>query len=223
MSAKMEYKFAPLQGLKMYSEPDAEGVFEGYASVFDITDQGFDVVRRGAFQKSLDSGRPVRMLWQHNPDEPIGVWEEVREDDRGLFVRGRLVMDVPRAKAAASLLKAGAIDSMSIGYRTIEAMPGENPRIRELTEVQLLEVSVVTFPMLPAAKVTDVKSIRTIREFERALRDAGFSQTEAKAIAADGFKGLAAHRDDVAADEPEPDAIAGVLSEIRLLRETINA
>lgn len=217
-SQAMEYKAAELKLLS--SEISAEGVFEGYASVFDVVDQGFDVIRRGAFQRSLDAGRPVRMLWQHNPDEPIGVWDEVREDDRGLYVRGRLVMDVPRAKAAASLLKAGALDSMSIGYRTIEAVAGDNPRVRELTEVQLLEVSLVTFPMNTSAKVTDVKAIRTIRDFEKAMRDAGFSRREAKAIAADGFDGLAAHRDDVAADEPEPEGLQSLLSEIRQLQET---
>ena len=216
----MEYKAA---AFKMSNEPSAEGVFEGYASVFDIVDQGLDVVKRGAFQKSLDRGKPVRMLWQHDPYEPIGKWEEIREDERGLFVRGRLIMDVPRAKAAASLMKAGAIDSMSIGYRTIEAMAGDNPRVRELTEIDLLEVSVVTFPMLPAAKVTDVKSIADIRTFEQALREAGFTRSEAKAIAARGFKGFSdVQREAVAPDEPDTEGLAALLSEIRLLQENIS-
>ena len=79
----------------------------------------------------------------------------------------------------------------------------------------------MTFPMLPDAKVTAVKSIKTIREFERALRDAGFSQNEAKAIAADGFKGLAAHRDDVKA-EPDTESLSAFISEIGRLKETFN-
>jgi hypothetical protein len=128
---------------------------------------------------------------------------------------------VDKGREAMALLRAGAIDSMSIGYRTIEAVPEADGRVRKLTEVDLYEISLVTFPMLPDAKVTAVKSIKTIREFERALRDAGFSQTEAKAIAADGFKGLAAHRDDVRAG-PDTESLSAFISEIGRLKETFN-
>ena len=114
----MEYKSAAFE---LKAEPDAEGVFEGYASVFDVVDQGLDVVKPGAFAKSLSGGRKVKMLWQHDQSQPIGVWEKVEEDERGLFVRGRLVKGVRRADEAAALLKAGAMDSMSIGYRVKEA------------------------------------------------------------------------------------------------------
>ncbi len=178
-------------------EPDQDGVFEGYASVFNIVDQGMDTVERGAFSKSLESGRKVRMLWQHDQSQPIGVWDAISEDERGLHVKGRLLKEVSKGAEAMALLKAGAIDGMSIGYRTIQATNEGNGRVRKLLELDLREISIVTFPMLEQAQVTDIKSIRTIRDFEKALRDAGFSQRESKAIAAEGFKGLADHRDDV--------------------------
>ncbi|MEJ6391828.1 HK97 family phage prohead protease [Gymnodinialimonas sp. 2305UL16-5] len=127
-------------------------VIEGYASLFGATDQGGDVVEKGAYAKSLKAGRRVKMLWQHDPNEPIGIWDEVREDSRGLYVKGRLLDDVARAREAAALTKAGAIDGLSIGYRTVKANKDERGR-RLLSEVELWEVSLVTFPMLPEARV----------------------------------------------------------------------
>lgn len=204
--------------LELKKEPDHDGVFEGYASVFGVVDQGMDVVARGAFAKSLGR-RKVKMLWQHDMAQPIGVWDDIYEDERGLFVRGRLLKEVEKGREAMALLRAGAIDSMSIGYRTMESIPEADGRVRKLTEVDLFEISLVTFPMLPDAKVTAVKSIKTIRDFERALRDAGFSQNEAKAIAAEGFKGFADHRDDVKAEPETEAALADLLSHVRQLKE----
>lgn len=204
--------------LELKREPDQDGVFEGYASVFGVIDQGMDVVERGAFSNTLGSRR-VKMLWQHDMAQPIGVWDEVREDDRGLFVRGRLLKEVEKGREAMALLRAGAIDSMSIGYRTVQSMPSADGRVRKLTEVDLYEISLVTFPMLPAARVTALKSIHTIRDFERALRDAGFSQNEAKAIAAQGFKGFADHRDDAKAEPETEAALADLMSHVRQLKE----
>jgi len=188
----MQVKSAPFQ---LKQAPSDTGEFEGYASVFDVVDLGMDVVAPGAFTKSLASGRKVKMLWQHSMPDVIGVWDEVREDERGLYVKGRLIKQVQKALEADALLKAGAIDGLSIGYRTIEAVPEANGRIRKLTEVELHEISIVTNPMLPAAKVTAVKSIGTEREFEAFLRDAGYSRKEATAIALHGFKGLTGLRD----------------------------
>lgn len=185
--------------LTLKREPDQDGIFEGYASVFGVVDQGMDVVERGAFAKSLGK-RKVKMLWQHEMDKPIGVWEDIYEDERGLFVRGRILKEVEKGREAMALLKAGAIDSMSIGYRTIEAAPEGDGRVRKLLEVDLFEISLVTFPMLPDAKVTNVKSITTERDFERFLRDAGYSRKEATAITLHGFKALLKQRD---ADEDE--------------------
>jgi len=176
-------------------DPDADGEFEGYASVFGVVDQGMDVVERGAFAKSLGSGRKVKMLWQHDPGKVIGVWDEISEDERGLRVKGRLLKDVSLGREAMALMRAGAIDSMSIGYRTVEAAPEAGGRVRKLMEVDLFEISMVTFSMQEDAKVTDVKSLRTEREFEAFLRDAGYSRKEATALALHGFKGLTGLRD----------------------------
>lgn len=131
-------------------------VIEGYASLFGATDQGGDTVEPGAYQASLTAmegmGGTVKMLWQHDPTEPIGVWDEVREDKRGLWVKGRILTDVARGREAATLIEAGAIDGLSIGYRTVRAQKdGKGGRL--LSELELWEVSLVTFPMLPDARV----------------------------------------------------------------------
>lgn len=187
---------------------EADGSFEGYAAVFENIDNGMDVLTRGAFQKSLDAGYKVKMLWQHDPNHVIGVWDEIKEDERGLYVKGRILSDVSKGREALALLRNGALDSMSIGYRTKVATQEGNGTVRRLVEVDLKEISIVTFPMNELAMVTAVKSdeLTTIREFEAGLRDAGFSRKEAKAIAADGFKGFAACRDDVVVEEAKEDA-----------------
>lgn len=131
---------------------DDEFVIEGYASLFGAKDQGGDIVEKGAYAKSLGDGRRVKMLWQHDPNEPIGIWDEIREDDRGLFVKGRLLKSVARAREAAALTRAGAIDGLSIGYRTVKSHKNERG-LRCLSEVELWEVSLVTFPMLPEARL----------------------------------------------------------------------
>lgn len=147
----LEVKFAG--GPPVLSEGQ---VIEGYASLFGLTDQGGDAVLPGAFRASLAKlaakGDKVRMLWQHDPTRPIGVWDEIREDEKGLWVKGRLLPEVAQAREAAALIQAGAIDGLSIGYRTIRASEGSKGQ-RMLAEVELWEVSLVTFPMLPEAKV----------------------------------------------------------------------
>ncbi|AUH63128.1 HK97 family phage prohead protease [Paracoccus zhejiangensis] len=141
-------------------------VIEGYASLFGLTDQGGDAVLPGAFAASLKRlgsvDRKVRMLWQHDPAQPIGVWDEIREDGKGLWVKGRLLTDVAQAREAAALIGAGAIDGLSIGYRTIRAERDQKGR-RRLAEVELWEVSLVTFPMLPEAKLGS-KAAEEMRE-----------------------------------------------------------
>lgn len=197
-------------------EPDADGVFEGYASVFDVVDDGMDVVARGAFAKSLaQRGRKIKMLWQHDTTKVVGVWDEMREDDHGLFVKGRLAKDVQLGAEAMALMRMGAIDSMSIGYITKAATDEAGGRVRKLLEVDLMEISIVTFPMLKDAVVTDVKSLKTEREFERFLRDAGYSRKEATAIALHGFKGM--QREAVDAK----DDLTGVINHLRQLQETL--
>lgn len=162
-----------------------EGRFSGYASVFDVIDYYDDEIVRGAFAKSIAEKMPV-MLWQHDSAEPVGVYESIREDDIGLWIEGRLLLDLEKGREAYILLKNQAIRGLSIGFVPIlwEWENRESRRIRVLKEIDLWEVSLVTFPANPKALVDDVKSIKTIRDVEDTLRDAGFSRTEAKALIA---------------------------------------
>ncbi len=129
---------------------------EGYASLFWTRDLNDDVAAPGAFSASLarTGAAGIRMLHQHETDEPVGVWDEAVEDGKGLFVRGRIIETTPRGRLAAALVRAGALDGLSIGFRTVKARPDEGGRLRVLTEVELWEVSLVTFPMLPGARLT---------------------------------------------------------------------
>lgn len=149
----------------------------GYASLFGLPDQGGDIVAPGAYAGSLRAmlarqGK-VKMLWQHDPGQPIGVWDEVREDARGLWVAGKLLPDVSKAREAAALIAAGAVDGLSIGYRTKRATRDAKGQ-RLLTEIELWEVSLVTFPMLPEARV-EAKSdpvLDCLSRFRQAVREA---------------------------------------------------
>jgi HK97 family phage prohead protease len=138
------------------------GVLEvtGYASLFDIEDHGRDIVRSGAFAQSLKAKGPrgVRMLFQHDAGEPVGVWDEIREDGRGLYVRGRLLPDAPRGRAALGLVREGAVDGLSIGFRTVRSAPRPGGG-RDLLELDLWEVSIVTFPMLSQARLSVSASV----------------------------------------------------------------
>lgn len=149
----LERKFCRFD--KELTVTDGTGI-AGYASLFGATDQGGDVVEPGAYGASLKrlggEGRRVKMLWQHDPGAPIGIWDEVFEDARGLYVKGRLLDSVEKGREAAALIAAGAIEGLSIGYRTLRATRGEGGR-RLLKELELWEVSLVTFPMLPSARV----------------------------------------------------------------------
>jgi HK97 family phage prohead protease len=136
------------------------GSFEGYASVFGAEDQGRDVVMPGAFRVSLAraGAAKVRMLFQHDPAQPVGVWDEIREDARGLYVRGRLTLEVARAGEILALMREGALDGLSIGFRARKAVRDARSGLRRLYEIDLWEISIVTFPMLPDARVSAVKS-----------------------------------------------------------------
>jgi HK97 family phage prohead protease len=134
---------------------DADGRFSGYASAFGIADESGDVVMPGAFAKSLGKRGQggVRMLFQHDPKEPIGIWEAIREDGFGLWVEGRLVPGVPRADALKRLIETRAIDGLSIGFRTVRATRDGKGRQRKLWQIDLWEISIVTFPMLDRARI----------------------------------------------------------------------
>jgi hypothetical protein len=141
------------------AEVTEAGALEGYASLFGVVDLAKDVVVPGAFAEALARRGPagVRMLWQHDPAEPIGAWTTLQEDARGLLVRGRLNLAVGRAREIHALLRQGAVDGLSIGYR-VERARRDRAGVRRLERVDLWEVSVVTFPMQPGARVAAVKA-----------------------------------------------------------------
>ncbi len=180
------------------------GVFDGYAALFNREDLGHDVIAPGAFAASLkDRGAgAVKLLFQHDPNQPIGVWTELREDSKGLYAQGRLMPDVARAREVLALMRAGALDGLSIGFKTIKGRRDPRTGQRRLEKIDLWEISIVTFPMQPEARIGAVKArpfserVPTEREFERWLtRDAGLTRSEARAILRDGLKGLEHLRD----------------------------
>lgn len=180
-----------------------DGTFEGYGSVFGNLDSYGERVMPGAFSKSLakhakDKTFPL-MLWQHNPDYPIGVWEELAEDKKGLFGRGRLLRGVQKADEAHIIMRNGAIRGLSIGYSVVKSEPDGNNR--NLLELDLWEISPVTFAANDKARITAVKSDNmeafarrlrdgdapSIKEFEDLLREAGIPKAMAVQIASVGY------------------------------------
>ena len=139
---------------------DADGTVEGYASLFGEIDQARDMVVRGAFAATLATRgmHRIPMLFQHDPAEPVGVWLELIEDWRGLKARGKLIPDVQRGRELLALLQGGAIDGLSIGYRTVRGVIDPKSRVRKLYQVDLWEISIVTFPLLNGARVAAVKA-----------------------------------------------------------------
>lgn len=195
------------------------GEFEGYASVFGERDQGGDIVEAGAFKASLKSRgvAGVKMLLDHDPRQRLGVWKSIEEDERGLKVSGQLFVEKQLGREALIDMKGGALTGLSIGFRTkSDAFDGRR-RARVLKELDLLEISAVTFPMLESAQISAVKAaakVTTIREFEDFLRDeGGFSNAQAKAIASSGFK----------AAEPRDEAGADLAANIRRLINTLKS
>jgi uncharacterized protein len=170
-----------------------DGSIEGYGSVFNNVDAYEDVIAKGAFITSLkahkDAGTMPAMLWQHEADEPLGCWDEMIEDSKGLKVKGRINLETTLGKETHSNLKFGAINGLSIGFVSKLWSYDQETEIRTLTEIDLWEVSLVTFPANTKARITTVKSsdvigIKTIRQAEKALQDAGFSGDAAGAFIA---------------------------------------
>jgi len=155
MLAPMSDPVSPPSRLSLSSD----GAVEGYASLFGEIDQARDMVMPGAFTQTLKSRglRKIPMLFQHDPSEPVGVWLELAEDFRGLRARGRLIPDVARGRELLALLREGAIDGLSIGYRTVRGIIDPKTRVRRLYQVDLWEISIVTFPLLNGARVSTVK------------------------------------------------------------------
>jgi len=178
--------------IKAYDDEDEDknyGTFEGYGSVFGNKDLGNDVIEAGAFAKSLKKRKPqnVKLLYQHKSDMPIGVFDEIKEDEHGLVVKGRLALKTQAGAEAYELLKMGALDGLSIGFRVNpkEVSYDKRGNKRIIKEVDLMEVSLVTFPMNPQATVRSVKGEEiSIREWENGMRDAfSLSRSEAKMAA----------------------------------------
>ena len=186
--------------LKLKSVSDS-GEFEGYGSVFGVKDSYDDVVVPGAFSKSLQTWREKSslpaMLWQHQMNEPIGIYTEMKEDDVGLYVKGRLLVDDdPLARRAHAHMKAGSLTGLSIGYMLKDWEYDKTKEVFLLKEIDLWEVSPVTFPSNDEARVSDVKSafargeMPSQKSIERVLRDVGLSRTQAKAFMAGGYSTL---------------------------------
>lgn len=172
-----------------------EFTFAGYASVFYVRDNHNDIVMPGAFGTVGDPSK-VKLLWQHEAEEPVGVIHVLKEDGYGLYMEASICTETRRGADAASLLSAGALSGLSIGYRTIESDIDDATGARLLKKAELWEVSIVTFPANEAAGITAITSgarnatadmPKSVREFERFLRDTGYSRAEAKRIALSGF------------------------------------
>lgn len=183
----VERKFAGV----VLEDVEADGAFSGYASLFGKVDLSRDAVEPGAFLRSLRRRGPesVRMLFQHDPNQPIGRWMTIREDARGLYVRGRLTPGVARSREVLALMRSGALDGLSIGFRTVRARKDAGTGVRRILEADLWEISVVTFPMLPDARIDRVKGtgpagmtrvrrdiVRQLRGEAAALRQAGLAE-----------------------------------------------
>jgi uncharacterized protein len=136
------------------------GLFTGYASLFGKRDATGDIVMPGAFAESLKKRgvENIRMLFQHDPSEPVGTWLDIYEDERGLFVQGRLDKNVQRGRELFSLLENGGLDGLSIGFKTVAAKQERLTKTRRLLIIDLWEISLVTFPMLEGARISAVKS-----------------------------------------------------------------
>lgn len=195
-----EVKFTSLD----FKRAEADGSFEGYASLFNREDLGRDVVLPGAFRESLAvrGSRGIKLLFQHDANQPIGVWTAIEEDSRGLYAQGRLMRDVAKAREVMALMRAGALDGLSIGFKTVKAQRDRTTGVRRIAKIDLWEISIVTFPLLPEARITSTKTKPfasappTEREFERWLtRDAGLTRSEARALMRSGLAGLKAQRD----------------------------
>lgn len=166
-----------------------DGVIEGYGAVFGLADTYNDVIAPGAFSGSLSQhksdGTMPAMLWQHETDEPIGVWTSMVEDAKGLKITGKLCMDSAQGKEAYALLKMGALNGLSIGFIAKEWNYDVESDVRTLTGIDLWEVSLVTFPSQAKAQVSSVKAAGDMpapKDAERILRDAGFSKADATAF-----------------------------------------
>lgn len=193
-----------------FKQLSEDGEFEGYASRFDVEDETGDTVKPGAFKETLreKGAQGIKLLAHHDRRDIIGIWRELKEDNIGLFGRGSLFPDETKVR---DRMKAGALDGLSIGFRTVtQEVTDPQTFTRDLIKLELFEISVVTFPALESARITDVKELPTKRDLERLLtRDAGLTRSEAQAIInGKGFNQIVAMRD---AGSDHPQQLAALL------------
>lgn len=221
--------------IKLADDGAKTGVFSGYGAVFGNVDSYGDVIEKGAFKQSLreweEKGKLPPMLLQHGGGMfgggaedmlPVGKWLSMEENSKGLKVDGQLfALGTEKGQYIQEGLKAGVLDGLSIGFRVREVVNGTKPGEprRKLTNIDLVELSIVTFPANPKARVTAVKGdFPTIRELEQLLvRDAGLSAADVKALLADGYKAVTRKRDAAETESVESDELAELANRIREL------
>lgn len=203
--APLEVKLSSLE-VKSDQEDDEFLTISGYGAVFGNVDSHGDVIMPGAFKDSLATGRKVKMLWQHDPSQPIGAWDTLREDENGLYMSGRISKKAAKGGEIAALVKMGAIEGLSIGYRVFPEGYSYDDQNRKLTKLDLWETSVVTFPSNEMAGIYAMKSEEiTERQIERSFKDMGYSNRMAKAMASGAWKGRAEVLRDADATAPDVD------------------
>jgi hypothetical protein len=193
----METFDAPFEVKKLTDE----GTFRGFASTFGNRDLAGDVIRRGAFKASIASPSRIKLLWSHDPAQIIGVWKSLEETDKGLLAVGQLALGVRRGAETLELMRMGAVDALSIGFRVPKNGSQFENETRILTKIELLEISVVGIPANPQARITEARAaflrggVADPVSFERLLyermRDDGISRRQVKALLSDGYRGLA--------------------------------
>lgn len=213
-------------------ELDADGTVVGYGAVYGNIDRGADLIEPQAFDSWLTKRAAAqvaapKMLWQHDPSKPIGVWHEITSDSRGLLMKGKVVSETVLGREAVALMKAGAVDGLSIGYRTTDSdfEKRNSGTIRLIKGADLWETSIVTFPMNPEARVTDVKQLSTVRDVERILSDAGVPNAFAKLVAGHGFdeaQRRIERKQREAATEDDA-GLSALMTELKKLKEALNA
>lgn len=231
----------PLVEVKADGDANSDmGIFSGYGSTFGNLDLGGDIIKAGAFQKSLNKwtikGEMPFLLAFHDLSRPIGDWLEMKEDEKGLFVKGRLWVNSDRriedAVMAYNMLRGTGQKTLSIGYRVedYEEQESERGSIRIIKEIDLIEVSIVPMPMNPQARITNVKAlvsedgnVLTKREVEKVLRDAGLSTRQAKAFIAAGYDALnrdeKGHNEGV--DRDDHLDMSGIIASLKQLSTTL--
>lgn len=184
----MQHKLSPLDRLSVKFDDARPGFFSGYASVFGLVDSYGDTIAPGAYSKTLQNReRPIQLRWNHYGGV-VGKWLTLREDQKGLYVEGELTPGHSVAQDAYALMKHGAVNGLSIGYRPID-VEQKDDGTRLLKQIELVEISIVETPADAAALIGDVKSAidgaESLKEIEALLRDAGgFSRADACALVA---------------------------------------